>query len=175
MNITFTILSTLAIVSALLAARLRNLVYAVLSLMIFFSALAALFIVLLAEFIGAVQILVYVGAVGILILFAIMLTHHIAGSTGERIDARGWFWAIPAAGAVLFGILLPAIIYTPLPLVPSSSTYEPSVLHLGQALMSPYAATLEIMALLLTAAMIGAVVIAMTLQPGDKEKHADQN
>jgi NADH-quinone oxidoreductase subunit J len=170
MNIAFTILALLASISALLATRLRNLVYAVLSLMLFFSALAGLFFLLLAEFIGAVQILVYVGAVGILLLFAIMLTRHVTGSAKERIDARGWAWAIPAAGAVLLGVLMPAILHTPLPSRPYSGNFDPSVLRLGEALMSPYAATLEVMALLLTVALIAAVAVAMPPEKQESRK-----
>ncbi|MHB8578130.1 MAG: NADH-quinone oxidoreductase subunit J family protein, partial [Dehalococcoidia bacterium] len=67
-------LSALAIVSALLVMAARTLVHAVLFLILFFFALAALFVLLTADFVAVAQILVYAGAIGVLIIFAIMLT-----------------------------------------------------------------------------------------------------
>lgn len=162
MTIAFYILSTIAVLGALFAVRLRNLVHATLSLMLFFVALAGLFVMLLGEFLAAVQILVYVGAVGILILFAIMLTQHVTGEAKERLDARGWLWGLVAAFLVLTAILIPALRLTPLPKSPlvSDAAFTPSVSNLGKTLMDPYAISLEVMALLLTAALIGAVVVA---------------
>ncbi len=168
MTIAFWILSVIAVSGALLAVRLHNLVYATLSLLLFFIALAGIFILLLAEFIAAVQLLVYVGAVGILILFAIMLTQHVSGFAKERIDSRGAGWGLAAAAAVLLGLLVPAILKTELPQQPSVPDFTPSVRDLGLNLMSPYSISLLVMALLLTAALIGAVVIA--LSPKDEKK-----
>ena len=65
-QIAFWMLSAIAVLGALVAVRKRNLIHGVFALMIFFAALSGLFLLLLAEFIAAVQILVYIGAVGIL-------------------------------------------------------------------------------------------------------------
>ena len=72
-ELAFWILSGMAVLGALGAVCRRNLVHGVYSLMLFFGALAGIFLLLLAEFIAAVQVLVYIGAVGVLLLFAIML------------------------------------------------------------------------------------------------------
>ena len=160
MNIAFYILGFSAVAGALLAIRLRNLVHATLCLIFFFVALAGIFVLLLAEFIAAVQILVYVGAVGILILFAIMLTHHVTGEAGERIDARGWLWGLAGTLAVFLTLLLPALLLTVLPGVPAEPAFSPSARNIGLSLMSPYVIALQVMGLLLTAALVGAVVIA---------------
>lgn len=162
MTIAFAILSIVAVLGALLAVRLRNLVHATLSLMVFFVALAGIFILLMAEFLAAVQLLVYVGAVGILILFAIMLTQQVTGNVKEHIEAHGALWGLAAATAVLLTLLLPAILQTALPGQPAVATVEPSVRSIGLTLMSPYTIALQVMALLLTAALIGAVVIAIS-------------
>src|SRR5438132_1197334 len=74
MGIGFTILAALTLVSAIAAMSLRNLVHCALCLIVTFAGLAALFLNLDAEFVGFAQILVYIGAVAILILFAILLT-----------------------------------------------------------------------------------------------------
>jgi NADH-quinone oxidoreductase subunit J len=171
MTIAFYILSAIAVIGALLATRLRNLVHATLCLMMFFAALAGIFVMLLAEFIAAVQLLIYVGSVGILILFAIMLTTHVTGEDKERLEARGWIWGLVAAAAVLIIILIPALQLTALPQSPivPDAEFTPSVANLGKHLMNPYAISLEVMALLLTSALIGAVVVA-THEPKDGDK-----
>ena len=164
---TFWILSTVAVVGALFAVRLRNLVHGVFSLLVFFAALAGLFLLLMAEFIAAVQVLVYIGAVGILLLFAIMLTERVTGDDARRVSSRGWFWGLAAAIAVFVVLLLPAIQQTDLP--KTAQPVEPSVKQLGKQLMNPYVVTLEVLALLLTAALIGAVANAQGAKPKEED------
>lgn len=168
MTIAFYILATVAVLSALAAVRLRNLVHATLCLMGLFVALAGIYVLLMAEFIAAVQILVYVGAIGILILFAIMLTQHVTGEQKETIDSLGGLWGLAAATGVLLMLLLPGILLTSMPTQPTVAEVTPSVRDLGLSLMTPYTIALQAMGLLLTVALIGAVVIA--IQPADKKK-----
>ena len=155
----------MAVFGALLAVRLQNLVHGVYALILFFGALAGMFLLLMAEFIAAVQILVYIGAVGILLLFAIMLTERVAGDDARRISSRGWFWGLAAAIAVFVLLLLPAI--QGADLSQAAQPHNPSVKALGHKLMEPYVVTLEVLALLLTAALIGAVAAS---QGGEKTK-----
>jgi NADH-quinone oxidoreductase subunit J len=166
-EVTFWILSTVAVVGALFAVRLRNLVHGVFSLLVFFAALAGLFLLLMAEFIAAVQVLVYIGAVGILLLFAIMLTERVTGDDARRVGSRGWFWGLAAAIAVFVVLLLPAIQQTDLP--KTAQPVESSIEKLGKQLMDPYAVTLEVLALLLTAALIGAVANAQGAKPKEED------
>ncbi len=166
-EVTFWILSTVSVVGALFAVRLRNLVHGVFSLLVFFAALAGLFLLLMAEFIAAVQVLVYIGAVGILLLFAIMLTERVTGDDARRVSSRGWFWGLVAAIAVFVVLLLPAIQQTDLP--KTAQPVEPSVKQLGKQLMNPYVVTLEVLALLLTAALIGAVANAQGAKPKEED------
>ena len=168
-EITFWVLAIIAVLGALMAVRRRNLIHGVFALMIFFAALAGLFLLLLAEFIAAVQILVYIGAVGILLLFAIMLTERVTGDDGRRVTARGWFWGLAAAVSVFVFLLLPAIQEADLP--ESAQSIQPSVEALGHKLMDPYVVTLEVLALLLTAALIGAVAAAQ----GARKKEEGSN
>ncbi|HJO08932.1 MAG TPA: NADH-quinone oxidoreductase subunit J [Verrucomicrobiota bacterium] len=165
-EIAFWILSAIAVLGALVAVRKRNLVHGVFALLVFFAGLSGLFLLLLAEFIAAVQVLVYIGAVGILLLFAIMLTERVAGDDGRRMTSRGWFWGLLAATAIFLVLLLPPIQQWPAP--EAAQTVEPSVEQLGHKLMNPYVITLEVLALLLTAALIGAVTAAQAVRL-DKE------
>ena len=167
-QIAFWGLSAIAVLGALVAVRKRNLIHGVFALMIFLAALSGLFLLLLAEFIAAVQVLVYIGAVGILLLFAIMLTERVAGDDGRRMTSRGWFWGLVVAVAVFVVLLLPAIQQLPSP--EAAQTIKPSVVKLGENLMDPYVVTLEVLALLLTAALIGAVTAAQGVRMPKEEE-----
>ena len=162
-EIAFWILSAIALLGALVAVRKRNLIHGVFALLVFFAGLSGLFLLLLAEFIAAVQVLVYIGAVGVLLLFAIMLTERVAGDDDRRMTSRGWFWGLVVALAVFVVLLLPAITSPQnqqLSSPEAAQTIKPSVEELGKKLMDPYVVTLEVLALLLTAALIGAVTAA---------------
>ncbi len=166
MSIAFFILAAVAILGAVLAITLRNVVHAVYSVLLFFSALAGLFLLMLAEFIAAVQVLVYIGSVGILMLFAIMLTTKVMGDSTRTVQSRGWAWGVLAAVALLIGVLLP-LLSKPRPEASTSlANFNPSVKQLGQVLMDPYFASVGVIALLLTAGLIGAVVAADSASEG---------
>ncbi len=155
----FLILGVLTIVGAAAALTLRNLVHCVLALMLAFVGLAGLYLQLDAQFIGFAQILVYIGAVAILIVFAILLTRG-AESPSQSIVSPSW--AISSVvSVVVFGILTWTIrssVATRHSIPPQP---EVTVKQIGNALMSRFALPLEVIGLLLTAALIGAVTIAM--------------
>ncbi len=163
----FWILSAVAVASALVAVRKRNLVHGVFALLVFFAALAGHFLLLLAEFLAAAQVLVYIGAVGILLLFAVMLTERVTGE-GRRIMIRGSIFGTLAAAAVFFVLIWPTLSMLK---SPEKNTHPLTTRELGERLMDPYAITLEILALLLTAALVGAVAIAQgRLDAPEKEE-----
>ena len=165
--VAFWILSAIALLGALVAVRKRNLIHGVFALLVFFAGLSGLFLLLLAEFIAAVQVLVYIGAVGILLLFAIMLTERVTGDDDRRVTSRGWFWGLVVTAAVFVVLLLPAIQQLPPP--KAAQTIDPSVKELGHKLMNPYVVTLEVLALLLTTALIGAVTAAQGVRMPKEE------
>ena len=153
------ILGVLTIGGAIAALTLRNLVHCVLALTLSFLGLAGFYLQLSAQFIGFAQVLVYVGAVAILVVFAVLLTRG-ADPTSESILSPSWLWSCVVSVAV-FGVLVwairsSAVTRRELPLQP-----EATVKQIGDALMSRYALPLEVIGLLLTVALIGAVTIAM--------------
>jgi NADH-quinone oxidoreductase subunit J len=161
MTITFLILAAVAVAGTAAAMGLRNAVHCVLALTVGFAALAALYLQLGAQFVGFTQIMVYVGAVAILAVFAIMMTHH--PGLAEKSFSRNWLWGAVIAAAV-FATLARAISLATAPMRSVLRTPpEPSatVNQIGDALMHRYILPLEIIGLLLTAALIGAVIIAM--------------
>jgi NADH:ubiquinone oxidoreductase subunit 6 (subunit J) len=159
MTPSFVILAIVTIASAAAAMTLRNLVHCALALVGAFAGLAALYLQLDAQFVGFAQILVYVGAVAILIVFAILLTGGGAASKPQVFSSS---WCIGAGVALaVFGVLAWAIrssrsVTDGLP--PATQT---SVRQIGDQLMTTYILPLEVVGLLLTAALIGAVIIAM--------------
>ena len=170
MTIAFFILAAVAILGGVLAISLRNVIHAVFSVLLFFSAIACLFLLLLAEFIAAVQILVYIGSVGILMLFAIMLTTKVMGDSTRTVHSRGWAWGGISVAALFLGVLVP-FISKPIAETGSLLTnFNPSVKQLGLVLMDPYFGSVGVIALLLTAGLIGAVVAASSASEGETEK-----
>ena len=172
----FWVLAAISVIGALVAVRKRNLVHGVFALLVFFAGLAGLFLLLLAEFIAVVQILVYAGAVGILILFAIMLTDRVTGKDAFRVTSRGSFWGMIIALAVFLVILLPTIQGIPPTenAISKEKVIEVStVKQLGTHLIKPYIITIEVLALLLTAALIGAVTAAQGGRTTKKEENTE--
>ena len=138
---------------------LRNLIHCALALVGAFAGLAALYLQLEAQFVGFAQILVYVGAVAILIVFAILLTG--GGEPAKQpVFSSGWCMGAGAALAV-FGVLVWALrsSHAITDALPGGSPV--SVRQIGDQLMTRYVLPLEVIGLLLTAALIGAVIIAL--------------
>jgi NADH-quinone oxidoreductase subunit J len=104
----FWLLAGLILFSGLMVVVVKNIIHAALWLIASFAGVAALYFLLEAAFIGVVQVLVYTGAVSILVLFAIMLTRQVTGERTRQLFSRWWVAAIVAV--VLFaGVLVPAI------------------------------------------------------------------
>jgi NADH-quinone oxidoreductase subunit J len=163
MSVSFIILSIVTLLAAAAAMSLRNLVHCALALVVALAGLAAVYLQLDAQFVGFAQILVYVGAVAILIVFAILLTR--SGETpNQAVLAPGWIYGT-AISAVLFTVLGWAVLNSRALPGETPATPAATVKDIGGLLMTQYVLPLEIIGLLLTAAMIGAVVIALKEPP----------
>src|SRR5690242_3806602 len=141
MEIAFAIIAALTLVSGIAAMSLRNLVHCALCLAVAFAGLAALYLQLGAQFVGFAQVLVYIGAVAILIVFAILLTR-----SGEPVPhpvvSRSWIVGV-AIAVMVFGILAKVILsssvaHRELPVKP-----VPTVRDIGTQLMTYYVLPLE--------------------------------
>jgi len=159
MNWPFAILAALIVASAVTAVTLRNLVHCALMLIVTFAGIGGLYLQLGAQFVGFAQVLVYIGAVAILILFAILLTR---GSEPARQSVFSATWVVGIGIAVaVFGLLSAVILSSRALTLGVRPPPELTVRHIGEQLMSKYVLPLEVIGLLLTAALIGAVIIAM--------------
>src|SRR6185436_19963679 len=159
MTFPFAIIAALTIAAAVAAMSLRNLVHCALALAMTFAGLAALYLQLGAQFVGFAQVLIYVGAVAILIVFAILLTR--SGEPPEQpVFSASWFWGLFVA-VVVFGFLAWTIVKSTGSQREPAESAQATVKQIGDALMTGFALPLEVIGLLLTAALIGAVIIAM--------------
>jgi NADH-quinone oxidoreductase subunit J len=166
MPLSFYILAGFTIISALAAMSLRNLVHCALCLALTFLGVAGLFLQLNAGFLAFAQILVYVGAVAILIVFAILLTRGT--EQPQEKWSSGLLLSIPLA-IVVAAILLNAIFSTHFMAATPAET-PPVVRDLGAALMTSHVIPLEIIGLLLTVALLGAVVLALPERESQLER-----
>ena len=154
-NVAFVLISIVTLAGAFAAATLPKLIHATLSLVVTFLGIAAFFFLLGAEFVGLVQVFVYVGAVAVLIVFTILLTRREV----EKDPGFNWSGAVIAL-AVFLGLAW-AILQTP-----TLSTVAPqipalTVKHIGQVLMTDFVWPLQCVGLLLTAALIGALILVL--------------
>jgi NADH-quinone oxidoreductase subunit J len=161
-SLSFAIFAVFTVAGALAAMILRNLVHCVLALVLAFTGLAGLYLQLGAQFVGFAQILIYVGAVAILIVFAILLTRSNEPRARVAVSP-GWITSSLVAAAV-FGIIAWSIHSSAITALPIPPRPEITVRQIGDALMSPFVLPLEVIGLLLTAALVGAVTIAMREQ-----------
>jgi NADH:ubiquinone oxidoreductase subunit 6 (subunit J) len=166
MNVVFYLLAALTLAGGLAAVLLKRLVHCALAVTAAFAGLALLFLQLDAQFAGFAQILVYIGAVAILVVFAILLTRG-AETPAEGVFSRTWPAGLAVTAAV-FAVLGWAVLGSASALPHGTGTPSVTVAEIGAALMSRYVLPLEIVALLLTAAMIGAVIVAMREKAGSR-------
>jgi NADH-quinone oxidoreductase subunit J len=170
MSFVFYLIAVLTVAGGLAAILLKNTVHCALALTVAFAGLALMFLELDAQFAGFAQILVYIGAVAILVVFAILLTRNAETPKGG-VYARHWPAGLVIAAGV-FAVLGWAVLRS-VPVLPNQqATPTVTVLDIGNALMGRYVLPLEIIALLLTAALIGAVIVAM--HDHDKEGGANR-
>lgn len=155
-QLAFLVLGVVIVVSALMVVTVRDLVHAALFLVMCFAGVAGLYVLLQAEFLAVAQVLVYIGAITVLILFGIMLTRHIAGGALPHL-ASHWKAALGGAWAVLLILLYVAVSaewrVSPQPPMDSTTT-------VGLAFVTRYVLPFELASVILLAALAGAVILA---------------
>ena len=154
-SVAFLVIAIITLSGALAAATLRKLIHAALCLVIAFVGLAAYFFLLGAEFVGLVQVFVYVGAVAVLIVFTILLTRREVNGT------RGIKWGGAIVALAVFGGLLVTILKTKSLAIPAPQIEPLTVKRIGEVLMTDFVWPLQCVGLILTAALIGALVLVM--------------
>jgi len=153
----FAVLALVTLASAVKVVTARNLLHSALWLVLAFFGIAGTFILLEAEFLAVVQILVYVGAISILFIFAIMLSQNYADPLQPRVNAQ---WQLVAGFAVLLFVALAAIVTRVAWPVAFNQVPADTIERLGAEFVGTYVVPFEVASVLLVAAMIGAIIVA---------------
>lgn len=170
-QILFLLLAAVTLISAVVVVTNRNLFHAALALMVTFVGVAGFYLTLDAGFLAAAQLLVYIGAISILIIFAIMMTRRLMQAAESPVNSQ---WILSIVVAVLAMVVLTVVIAGYWPLEPSTSValasmpvvdeavLQGSVAQMGASFVSAdaYVLPFEIASVLLLAALVGAVVVA---------------
>ncbi len=157
-QIAFAFYTLIVIAGGIAAVASSSLIRAMVGLVVSLFGVAGLYLLLLAEFVALMQILIYVGAVTVLIFFAIMLTR--AAADGGEADGPGFAGSVRAILAFLVpaGILVPFLAVHGATGFPTPRNVSPE--QLGAGLLGPYTLSFELISVVLLAAMAGAVLLA---------------
>jgi NADH:ubiquinone oxidoreductase subunit 6 (subunit J) len=170
MNLTaFIIIAALILGSAVAAILLRNLIHSALLLIASWAGVAAFYLWAGAEFVAFAQVLVYVGAISMVVLFAVLLTRQ--NPRAELPAAPASIFRALSAAVVVGGVgalISSAVLATRFP-APSAAAPSATVKQIGLDLMQTHGAALFILGVLLTVALLGATVIAATDRPPPPE------
>jgi NADH-quinone oxidoreductase subunit J len=162
LEIVFLVIALITLYAALEVVTTNNMIHAALWLIVTLLGVAGIFVLLNAPFLAVVQVMVYIGAIAILMIFAIMLTRGIGKDDEAQVNKN---WPLAAIfGFLMFFSLALMLIYSgrgnaTMPFMADSGA---TISALGVALVSPngYVLPFELASVLLLAALIGAIVIA---------------
>jgi NADH-quinone oxidoreductase subunit J len=160
----FILFAIITLVSGLRVVTTKTMFHAALYLVISLFGVALLFVLLEAGFLAAVQVIVYIGAIAILIIFAVMLTRGMMESKTPGLNSQAGLAAVVAAALlfILIRVLTSFQFGTVTADVPSDS-----VIQLGQSIVGQFVLPFEVASVLLLAAMIGAIYIARERKKGE--------
>ncbi|WP_428912680.1 NADH-quinone oxidoreductase subunit J [Niallia sp. Krafla_26] len=166
--IVFIVLAIIALLGGVLLLNLTKVVHMVLALVATFISIAGIYILLSAEFLAVVQILIYSGAITIIMLFGIMLTRH----DDKVVNTGGWLRkTILLLGVIGFGVVVYLGIYNlEFPQAAESTLHINNTEQIGMALYAKYIIPFELTSVILLVALIGAIILAKK----DDERGVDQ-
>lgn len=155
--IVFYLLAAVTVASAAGVAFSNNIVYSAFALMGTLLGAAGLFVLLAADFVAVIQVLIYVGGILVLMLFAVMLTHRVADVRVSNRALGRWptLLVMAGVGAVMGRALSIASWHQVDLVVPTPTTYG-----IGDGLLTSYVLPFELASVVLLAALIGAVVLS---------------
>lgn len=155
--IAFSVLSVCSIGGAVFFLQATKVMHMALFLAFTFFSLAGIYLLLEAEFLAVVQVLIYAGAISILMIFGIMLTKPEEGSPSRSFR---YHQALSLAAVVGFFLVVMFIIYQSPMLTTAEKTFNSTMQELGTTLFQRYAIPFELASVLLLVALIGAIVLA---------------
>lgn len=164
-SIIFYVFVLMVVGSAIIVAFSRYIMHSAFALLLTFFGVAGLYVFLAADFLAALQVLIYVGGILVLILFAVMLTHKISNVQLSNPVTKPWI-AGPIALVILLGLIW-IIIKTPWSVKPL--LIEPTTVEIGKAIMGTYLLPFEAASVVLLVALIGAAYLARPVRSEKKD------
>lgn len=153
----FYIIASVIVIFSLMTVTLKNIFHSALSLIVALLGIAAIYIYLEAEFLAVVQVLIYVGAIMTLIIFAIMLTLKISDKSLKQHNQQKLISFLIALG---MGMILIFVFIQIDGQIKEVSFKSPTLINIGQELLTKYALPFEVISIILLTALIGAIVIS---------------
>lgn len=162
MQIVFLLVAAVTLAAAFMVVSTRSLIHSALWLVLALFGVGVVYVLLNAGFFAVAQVLIYIGAIAILFIFAVMLTRKVMQDTGPQQNSNWWYAALVSLG--IFGSLYFVLnawpgFNTALPALPNEASL---IGDLGKALVSTYLLPFELASVLLVAAMIGAIYVSYT-------------
>jgi NADH-quinone oxidoreductase subunit J len=167
--VAFMILALVAVIGGVLLLNLRKVIYMVVALVFTFVSIAGIYVLLNAEFLAGVQILIYSGAITIIMLFGIMLTHH-HNEEEEKGTGFNLRKILLFLGVVGFAFAVYMGIYNLDIQQVSTNLYDHNTLQIGKALYTKHIIPFEVSSVLLLVALVGAIVLAKKDEKGADEE-----
>ena len=162
--VAFGVYVTIILLGGLMAVFSRNMVRALVGLILTLFGVAGCYLLMAAPFMALMQILIYVAAVSIMIFFAIMLTKPPVGA--EEHAGRPWWVLAGSLVAAVAPVMLIGRVLRWQPLASYDHPKEIMLIDLGQTLIEPYFLAFELISVILTVAMAGAVLLAFERRQG---------
>ena len=164
-DILFLVLAIMLLGSALLVVTMRDIIRCGLAMIASFASLAGIYVLLGNPLIAATQVLVYIGAISILVLFAIMVTQ--TKNAPNRLVFQTQAWAAAVAAVIIAVVIAAAVLLTTWP--STGAVAWTSTKALADMLFGEYVLPFEVVSVLLTAAVVGGVLLARREPPPREE------
>ncbi|MCO8125806.1 NADH-quinone oxidoreductase subunit J [Acidimicrobiia bacterium EGI L10123] len=161
-NIFFYVIAAVMAFSAIRVVTVKNVVHAAMYLVLVLAGVAAQYVLLASEFLAATQVLIYIGAIVVLVLFGVMLTR---AKLGEDVNLTNDYWYVGAfTGVILFVLLATSLLDhfgdEPLDQANASTQISGNTEQVADALFAPYLVPFQAVSVLLLAALVGAIALA---------------
>ena len=161
-NVFFYVIAAVMAFSAIRVVTVKNVVHAAMYLMIVLAGVAAQYILLASEFVAATQVLVYIGAIVVLVLFGVMLTR---AKLGQDVNLTNDYWYVGAfTSVILFAVMASSLLDyfgdEPLDRAGAESQVAANTEQVADAIFGTYLVPFEAVSVLLLAALVGAIVLA---------------
>lgn len=150
--------------SALMVVTLRNIFHCLLFLALSFLGVAGVYLLLSADFMAAVQVLIYIGAIIVLMMFALMMTHRVMSTDVTQTLGQWWLAPFPVAVGILFALHRVFVRY---PWRHEADAAPATTGIIGRELLTKYVLPFELASILLLVAMVGAIILAKEDKPDD--------